>query len=285
MNFQRIHYFLTFCHSLHFSNAAKELGISQPALAKAINKLEDELGSRLVRREGRNTHLTQQGRSAHKIFSTMMSHVYKVDEEIDKVLNQHHKQVRVAVCSCLDFSLLAKFLAAYHLVQPKVQIDIIDCEAGDCDELLLKGKVDCLITYDCESISESVCCIDLYRENWVLTGSRHTITNNKNLEIFAAASQKIAKLASVPRDVYALDHTFAEPVVKCKQQLWMQQLVKQGVGFGVVCDSSELIDSLGMVESDDILKTMTVRAAIPVGRNECKTTTEFCGMLKSYKWG
>ncbi|WP_143535645.1 LysR family transcriptional regulator [Roseisalinus antarcticus] len=66
MDIRRIRYFITFCETLNFSEAARQLGLSQPALSKAIRKLEDEIGGPLIRREGIKTHLTHLGRLMHE---------------------------------------------------------------------------------------------------------------------------------------------------------------------------------------------------------------------------
>ncbi len=53
MNLTRIQYFLSLAETLNFSETARLCGLSQPALSKAIRKLEEELGGALLRREGR----------------------------------------------------------------------------------------------------------------------------------------------------------------------------------------------------------------------------------------
>ena len=47
----------------NISKAAKELFISQPAISKAISKLEDSLGLSLFTRSSRGVQLTAEGRS------------------------------------------------------------------------------------------------------------------------------------------------------------------------------------------------------------------------------
>ena len=62
MELQQIRYFLALADSLNFTRAAKRCGVSQPALTQAIQKLEEELGGSLFRRERNLTHLTELGR-------------------------------------------------------------------------------------------------------------------------------------------------------------------------------------------------------------------------------
>lgn len=51
MTFNQIKYFVTVAECLSFTEAAKCLFITQPALSRQINAMEEELGTRLFIRE------------------------------------------------------------------------------------------------------------------------------------------------------------------------------------------------------------------------------------------
>src|SRR5215475_3989861 len=61
MELQQIRYFLTLTRTLNFTRAAEECNVTQPALTRAIQALEAELGGELIRRERQLTHLTELG--------------------------------------------------------------------------------------------------------------------------------------------------------------------------------------------------------------------------------
>jgi DNA-binding transcriptional LysR family regulator len=61
MEMQQIRYFLALSKSLNFTRAAEMCNVSQPALTRAIQSLEAELGGDLIRRERGNSHLTPLG--------------------------------------------------------------------------------------------------------------------------------------------------------------------------------------------------------------------------------
>jgi hypothetical protein len=58
MEMHQIRYFLAVADALNFTRAAEQCNVSQPALARAIPQLEEELGGLLLRRERKLTHLT-----------------------------------------------------------------------------------------------------------------------------------------------------------------------------------------------------------------------------------
>lgn len=62
MEMHQIRYFLATARVLNFTRAADDCNVSQPSLTRAIQKLEDEFGGELFRRERSRTHLTDLGR-------------------------------------------------------------------------------------------------------------------------------------------------------------------------------------------------------------------------------
>lgn len=63
MEMHQVRYFLAAARLLNFTRAALECNVSQPALTKAIQKLEEEFGGPLFRRERARTHLTELGKA------------------------------------------------------------------------------------------------------------------------------------------------------------------------------------------------------------------------------
>lgn len=61
MEFDQLRYFLRVAELASFTRAAEDLGISQPALSRSIQKLEEELGQPVFERKARSVSLTDAG--------------------------------------------------------------------------------------------------------------------------------------------------------------------------------------------------------------------------------
>lgn len=61
MNLDYLKYFQILARTEHYTRAAEELGIAQSSLSHAIHCLEQELGTSLFKKQGRNIVLTHQG--------------------------------------------------------------------------------------------------------------------------------------------------------------------------------------------------------------------------------
>ncbi|MFL0167449.1 LysR family transcriptional regulator [Candidatus Clostridium helianthi] len=62
MNLNHLQYFRVLAKLEHYTQASKELSITQPSLSHAISTLEKDLGTYLFEKEGRNVKLTKYGR-------------------------------------------------------------------------------------------------------------------------------------------------------------------------------------------------------------------------------
>ena len=62
MELHQVRYFVALARSMNFTRAAEQCNVTQPALTKAIQKLEYELSGPLVFRERQLTQLTDLGK-------------------------------------------------------------------------------------------------------------------------------------------------------------------------------------------------------------------------------
>ena len=62
MNLSQLYYFRKLAELQHYTKAAQELYITQPALSNSISHLEQELGIPLFERDGRTVKLTRYGK-------------------------------------------------------------------------------------------------------------------------------------------------------------------------------------------------------------------------------
>ncbi len=68
MEMQHIRYFLALCDERNFTRAARQCGVAQPSLTRAIKRLEKELGGQLFERSRKTTEMTALGRALRPHF-------------------------------------------------------------------------------------------------------------------------------------------------------------------------------------------------------------------------
>jgi DNA-binding transcriptional LysR family regulator len=69
MELHQVRYFLAVASTLNFTRAAEQCNVTQPALTKGVQKLEQELGGQLIYRERQLTQLTDLGKKSFRCWS------------------------------------------------------------------------------------------------------------------------------------------------------------------------------------------------------------------------
>lgn len=95
MHTSQLECFVTLASTLNYVKTAEQLGLTQPAVSKQIQSLEQELGARLFFRTTRSVSLTQIGQQFLPNASTMLSTYYKSKEQIAGFRNSGRHSLRI----------------------------------------------------------------------------------------------------------------------------------------------------------------------------------------------
>ncbi|GAA3408308.1 LysR family transcriptional regulator [Paenibacillus hodogayensis] len=125
MEIRQLHYFLKLCNELHFSEAAYQLGISQPTLSQQIRVLEDEVGVPLFDRMGKKTEKTEAGAILEHYAMQAVRQLENAKQAIADLTAMNAGSLRVAVLpSDLDYRLTA-LLIEFHKEFPRTKVQVV----------------------------------------------------------------------------------------------------------------------------------------------------------------
>ena len=94
MTIEQIKYFLELSRTLNFTSAAERMFVSQPAFSKQIKKLEEEIGTPLIRRTTKKAELTPAGEVFRTEFSDIIS---SMERALKRVRDAGRETIRIAV--------------------------------------------------------------------------------------------------------------------------------------------------------------------------------------------
>lgn len=283
MNLQRIQYFLVLCESFHFTNAARKLGISQPALTKSVYQLEKDLGVRLIRREGRHTHLTKQGAVIRDKYIELVAAVGKIEADIANAIVDEAKSLKLAVTHTVDFSKFIPFLARYHKLYPDVQLDILDCDESECEDFLLNGDVDFSLTYTRSSKDEQVLFLDVFQDDLGVMAAADVNESDYQSTVHLVRQQLQESGSNTNRQARIVDVSDNLPVVKVAQELWAQQLIRQGLGVGLVSSTTANLAETTSMRWQQVQQRQ-IYVSMIAGRFDSDAYTQFVDLLKNFNW-
>ncbi len=107
---------------LSFTRAAEELHLTQSAISRQVQLLEDQLGVALFRREVRRLSLTMEGEALHRIAGEMLDRIAEVCASLCS--SRRRPQVNLSASVGIASLWLVPRLASFQAAQPEVDVRI-----------------------------------------------------------------------------------------------------------------------------------------------------------------
>lgn len=123
-----VHYFACAARLQSFTAAAQELHVTQAAVSRMIQSLEEELGVRLFERKGRWISLTPAGRSYHKKVSEGLALIAAASTQARQ--GRDSGVLTLVVNRGFSTLWLVRHLSDFKRLHPQLQITLLDEEAG-----------------------------------------------------------------------------------------------------------------------------------------------------------
>lgn len=134
--------FYTVANTGNISKAAKELYISQPAISKSIQKLEESVGCKLFSRSSRGVVLTDEGKLLYEYVSEAFETLTMGEEKLKRSIELGVGHLKIGVSSTLCKYLLLPYLKEFIRQNPHISISISCQSTNDTLKLLEDNKID-----------------------------------------------------------------------------------------------------------------------------------------------
>lgn len=126
----------------NISKAAKELYISQPAISKSIQKLEESIGVRLFDRSSRGVTLTQEGELLYSHVKSAFEMLSMGEDKLRRSIELGVGHLTIGVSSTLCKYILLPYLRDFIKKYPHINISISCHSTNQTLALLEDGKLD-----------------------------------------------------------------------------------------------------------------------------------------------
>jgi DNA-binding transcriptional LysR family regulator len=180
----QVRYFVTLCRILNFTRAAEACNVTQPALTRAIQRLEDELGGPLFQRERSLTQLTELGRLMRPLLEQTLAAAEAAKENATRFKRSELATLRVGLPPDISARIITSPLREMLRRIPTLEIELKMAEPDRLAEMLLQGEADAALLDDSITLSGRLDVWLLFREGYQVAfapGHRFTQLTSLNL--------------------------------------------------------------------------------------------------------
>ncbi len=180
-----IGYFLAVVETGSLTAAAKQLDLSQPALTKAIRRLEDETGTTLFMRGARGVALTAFGQSFLRHARTVRSTMADATNELEALREGRAGVVRIGAGEIWLIEIVPQAVHLFRRDFPDVRLHIHGGVDGTLRDALRETPLDLVLTAIPEGVDEPdlTCTPLLVDEYQVVADRRHPLRRKSQIQL------------------------------------------------------------------------------------------------------
>ena len=146
MELQQLAYFRVVARTEHFTQAAEELAITQPALSRAVGRLERDLGVALFDHRGRSVRLNRYGRAFLGYAERALAALEAGRREVADLADRDAGVIAFGFAHALGTRIVPDLIASFRAQHPRARFQLLqnashiilaELEAGDVDLALV----------------------------------------------------------------------------------------------------------------------------------------------------
>jgi DNA-binding transcriptional LysR family regulator len=142
MNLRQLEALVRVADLRNFTQAAKELSVTQPAVSFQIRSLEDELGVRLLERQGKTVLLTAQGEVVYREAKEMLASQDRIHQALSALSSLESGVVTVGASSIPGEYVLPRLVGRFKTEYPGIRVVVRVGDTAQVLQWLLDKAVD-----------------------------------------------------------------------------------------------------------------------------------------------
>lgn len=244
INFEwyKIFYYAVQCET--FSEAARQLYITQSAVSQGIKNLERKLGVTLFFRNSRRAKLTPEGELLFSHISQAFNYIKTAEKKLAELHQLGTGEIRVGASDTVCKYYLIPYLREFNRKFPNVKIQVINRTSPQIVELLEKGSLDCgIITLPLRHHAIETIALDEVEDIWVAS-PKFAHLAGRTLSLAELAKEPLLLLEKKSATRQNLDHFFEKaglmvtPEIELESVDLLLEFAKIGLGIAHVVRES-----------------------------------------------
>lgn len=144
LTFRQIQVFTSVARHSSFTQAAKELHLSQPAVSMQVKQMEDQVGLPLFEQIGKQIYLTEAGQEIFHYSRAIQQLLAEAEEVVDELKGAHRGRLTISVASTANYFVPALF-GIFHQRYPDVTVSLDVTNRETLLQQLNENEVDLVV--------------------------------------------------------------------------------------------------------------------------------------------
>jgi DNA-binding transcriptional LysR family regulator len=290
MELHQVRYFVAVSRLLNFTRAAEQCNVTQPALTKAIQKLELELGGELIHRERQLTQLTDLGKLVLPALERLVCAADSVRSIAREYQRKDNAPLKIGLTPCVSASLLVAPLAEVARCVPGIRVEILEEPANRLLELLFDGDISAAIVAGASGLPERIDHWDLFEDHFLLLAARDSpLADMDRVPISALTDATWLERTGceLTRKFWGMvfkDGRAPKILHRSKHENHLQHMVEAGLGIMVASAHTPRLTSLGARPIQDDPLRWTVSLLVIAGRRYTPALDAFIKIARLRNW-
>jgi len=285
MDVEHLRWFVAVAEREHVTAAAAELHVSQPALSRAVARLEAQVGVPLFERHGRSLRLNRYG-------ATYRAHIERALNELDLARLELADEtaadrgtVALAFGPTFGTWLAPQLLGTYRATRPDVRFHLLEGSSGAMRTWLSDGEVDLILTSPRPAGREFAWATLLREQLLLAVPSGHRLAGRRQIRLREVADEPFVALKAGFATRALADELCSragfEPKIAVESQdpTTVRSLVAAGLGLALVpaphSTGPELPSSITYLSVRDQRASRTIGMSWVAARYQSPATEHF----------
>jgi DNA-binding transcriptional LysR family regulator len=288
----QIRYFLTLAKTLNFTRAAELCNVTQPALTKSIQRLENELGGPLLLRERVHTQLTPLGAAMLPLLQQTLDAAEIARLGALRFREQEPALLRIGFGAWVEPSVVAPLIRQISERFPSLEVTVRHGGHAALNGWLLGSEIDVLLTADVERLTERANRWEVFADSLVaLLPADHVLAAGESLNI-----DQLRELVLIGQYGSDTDQSWMDADLRTRLALTtplrhrgstdehVHNLVRAGIG--VALSTGRRVLPPGIVRRVvRPVHTLSVFVAAIAGRPVTRAADAFLRLARARDWG
>lgn len=290
MEIHQIRYFAASAETLNFTRAAERCGVSQPSLTRAIQKLEEELGGPLFRREGRRTHLTELGRMVRPRLEQALSLTDIARNEAFDFSNMVTATLKLGcMCTIAPVSIIS-LIEHFSRRLPQLTLNLHEASGQRLLEMLQSGEIDVALA-GLPDYGEAIAMHPLFEERYVITFPRdHRFEMMDEVAVRELGGERYLQRVNCEyldhfETAFGIFEHVPDVRYRSEHESWVQAMVIAGLGCAIMPEGLSMHPELRRRPLIEPAITRTISVITMRGRKHTPVVDLFVRLCRAMNWG